>query len=562
MAASGRPNHTQAQDHGFRSQCSLTGLQNRLPLRWPTLFPFPPSPKRRYRSSYRYQGWEELQDPKAWQHLSDFDLLLRLVDFSPLRPVLAQRLGWTSAKGWPPFDPVSIFLLLGWQLTQRWNRSQLLTNLQDPRYADYAQRFGFQKGVFPTEGGLRHWLTALGQHAENGDTVSVGEEEQIEVAVQYLNQLLAQTVSLILQAGLITPAAWDQALICPDGMLHDAASRLRCTAVTETCYQPTSAEAPRPCPAKEKDRRGCDCDTASCQTLCRHAPPRDPDARFVWYSGSNRQPHNPNEPIRSPRAARPRGKGRYGYASLPLLLTEPSRRFHFILLDDFFPANQRPENAFAAQLCQLATFYPTLHVNAVAGDAAFGFEIVLHTVYQRLQARRVIDLRAEKTDRDKSAWPVRGYDDRGRPVCPFGYALSSNGFDYQRRRHKWACFHACYKRITPRVELPDVTYPPTECAYTQHPSGQLLNVGERFRDGSSRLVRDLPVGSASWKTLYHQARNASECRNAVFQRWGLKRLPVYGLLRSKALAFLADVWDNLTTLVRLIREATAATGVI
>jgi hypothetical protein len=501
-----------------------------------------------------------LQDPQAWQHLSDFDLLLRLVDFSPLRPVLAQRLGWTSAKGWPPFDPVSIFLLVGWQLIEGWNRSQLLTNLQDPRYADYAERFGFQHGVFPTEGGLRHWLTALGQHAENGDTVSLREEEQIEVAVQYLNQLLAQTVVLIHEAGLITPAAWGQALICPDGMLHDAASRSRCSAVSETCYQPTSAQAPRPCPAKEKDQQGCDCDTASCQQLCRHATPRDPDARFIWYTGSNRRPNHPNAFTDPQRTSRPRGKGRYGYATLPLLLAEPSRRFHLILMDDFCPANQRLENAFAAQLHQLAAFYPTLHVDAVAGDAAFGYEIVLHTVYNHLQARRVIDLRADQSDQNPSLWPLRGYDDRGRPICPFGFALSANGFDYQRRRHKWACLHACLKGIPPRVVVPDVAYPPKECPHTSRPSGQLLNVGERFRDGSSRLVRDLPVGSSDWKSLYHQARNASECRNAVFQRWGLKRFPVYGFLRAKALAFLADVWINLTTLVRLIREATAATG--
>jgi hypothetical protein len=560
MVASGRPNHTRVQDHDFRSQCSLAGLQDRLPLRWPTLFSFPPSPKRRYRSRYRYLGWKELQDPEAWRHLSDFDLLLRLVDFSPLRPVLAKRLGWTSAKGWPPFDPVSIFLLLGWQLNEGWNRSQLLANLQDPRYADYAARFGFHNGVFPTEGGLRHWLTALGQHAENGDTVSVGEEEQIEVAVQYLNQLLAQTVALLHEAGLVTPAAWDQALICPDGMLHDAASRLRCISVAETCYQPTSAQAPRPCPAKQRDRHGCNCDTPSCQLLCRHATPRDPDARFVWYTGSNRQPNHPNAFTDPRRTSRPRGKGRYGYATLPLLLAEPSRRFHLVLLDDFCPANQRLENAFAAQLRQLDTFYPTLHVDAVAGDAAFGYEIVLHTVYDHLQARRVIDLRADESDRNLSLWPLRGYDDRGRPICPFGYALSANGFDYQRRRHKWACFHACQKGVPPRVVVPDVPYPPTVCPHMKRPSGQLLNVGERFPDGSIRLVRDLPVGSSAWKSLYHQARNASESRNAVFQRWSLKRFPVYGSMRAKALAFLADVWINLTTLVRLIREATAATG--
>lgn len=50
-------------------------------------------------------------------------------------------------------------------------------------------------------------------------------------------------------------------------------------------------------------------------------------------------------------------------------------------------------------------------------------------------------------------------------------------------------------------------------------------------------------------------------RNATFEHWGLKRLPVYGQPRGKAFVFLADVWSNLTTMARLFREATAATGV-
>jgi hypothetical protein len=68
--------------------------------------------------------------------LSPFDLTLRLIDFSGLRPVLAQRLGWTSARGQVPFDPVSMFLLLGWQIDQRWTRAKTLENLADRRYAD------------------------------------------------------------------------------------------------------------------------------------------------------------------------------------------------------------------------------------------------------------------------------------------------------------------------------------------------------------------------------------------------------------------------------------------
>jgi hypothetical protein len=131
-----------AQDKRFVQHCSLSGLQARLPLCWPTPSDVPPSPKRAYRSHYVYLGWQDLQDLPEWAELSDFDLVLRLIDFSGLRPVLALRLGWTSARGWTPFDPVSLFLLHGWQITNGWTRAETLRNLVKKRYADYAERFG------------------------------------------------------------------------------------------------------------------------------------------------------------------------------------------------------------------------------------------------------------------------------------------------------------------------------------------------------------------------------------------------------------------------------------
>jgi len=554
-----RPSEARAQDSDFVAQCSLEGLRHRLPLPWPISDDVPPSPKLSYRSHYVYRGWHDFEDPAAWEHLSDFDLLLRLIDFSPLRDVLAERLGWTSARGQIPFDPVSIFLLIGWRIVNGWCRSTLLENLHHPRYADYARLFGFADGVFPTEGGLRYWLTALGRHAQNGDTVTVpvDEDRLVEIGVQCLNDLIAQSVALLLDAGFITPEAWQEALICPDGMIHDAASRLNCGCVTDTCYQPTSLANPRPCPAQEKGLRGCDCDTVDCASICRRATPRDPQARFIRYRGSNQTDSEDKDDDVI------KGEPRYGYASLPLLLTDPTRRFHIILADHFSPANARLEVPFAAQILQLPALYPTLHVKDVVGDAAFGYASVLRIVRQHLHARRVIDLRAHKTDRDKALWPLRGYDDQGRPVCPFGYPFTSNGFDTVKRRHKWFCGRACQNGHQPVIAIEDLPKHPSECPYlhTDTDHGQIINVGFSFHsDGSCRLVRDVAVGSPTWKRLYHRARNASESRNATFQRWGLKRLPIYGEPRAKAFIFLADVWANLSTLARLVREATAATG--
>ena len=541
-----RPESTRALDEDFVQQCSLAALRERLPLRWPAPPETPPSPKLSYRSCYQYLGWEELENLDRWKEWDDFDLLLRLLDFSPLRDVLAEQLGWSNTKGQVPFDPVSLCLLTFWQIINGWNRAETLRNLSKDRYADYAQLLGFQKGVFPTEGGLRYFLTTLGNNSTaQGAVIPVQQgEKTLAVALQQLNQLLAQGVQLIRDSGVLRPEAWQQALLCPDGQIHNAASRLRCQNVTASCYLP----APRPCPTQEKGLRGCDCDSPRCAIACKRATPWDPQARFVWYTGDNQDDEKD-------------GEGFYGYRSFPLQLVDLQRRFSITLFDDLRPANQREEVPATALLLQLEKHYPNLHVDAVAGDAGYGFEVFLHTIYDHLGARRVVNFRHHETDQNQENWPLRGYDDRGRPICPYGFSLTFFGFDYQRQRSKWVCEKSCLKpNAQPKVQLPDVTYPPPDCPYlsAEHTHGRIVNLGECFPDGSSRLARDLPVGGPSWKKLYHRARNAVEGRNATFEAWGFKRLSVYGLPRVTAIVFLADLLNNLTTMARLIRQATCA----
>jgi hypothetical protein len=281
----------------------------------------------------------------------------------------------------------------------------------------------------------------------------------------------------------------------------------------------------------------------------------------VWYEGSN-QPSTNNPNASTCPSAQHKGTGelRYGYRSLPIQFAEPARRFSFVLLDDLLAANAREENPATALLLQLNTFYPDLGLDVVAGDAGFGYYSFLHAIYQR-GAKRVVDLRAHPTDKDKAQWTTRGYDDKGRPICAYGYRFSSNGFDADRQCHKWLCGQACLHQAVPAVHLENVSYPPQDCPYqceTYH-HGKSLSIKETFADHSIRLVRDIPVGTPTWKRFYHRARNASEDRNSDLQCWGLKRLRVYGKLRARATIALADVWLNLTTLARLVREATVAT---
>jgi hypothetical protein len=554
---------TRAQEKAFVQQCSFAGLRPQLPLRWPVPPGLPDSPKKRYRSSYRYLGWDDLDDPANWEHQSTFDLALRLVDFRPLRPLLAWLLGWTSARGKVPFDPLSFFLLVSWQIVHGWSRAKALRNIQKPRYADYAAAFGFLDGDFPTEGGVRYFLTTIGHHSAAHDhtlTVHVDDERAVEIAIQYLNHIIAGAARLLCEAHLFSPQAWQQAQVCPDGMIHDAASSMRCTSVQDSCYQPILELTSRSCPAQEKGKRGCNCDTVRCVQACCHAPIRDPQARCLYYTRTNQPTYSgPNTSAETSTAHQAKGELRYGYKSLVLQLADPVRRFSVVLADDFLSANEREENPAAALLLQLSLFYPDLVVDAVAGDAGLGYYAFLNACH-RLGAKRIVDLRADPSDRDKARWTVRGYDDKGRPVCPLGYAFTANGFDADRQRHKWFCGQACLKGIQPVVQLDELSYPPEECPYQKqhHPYGKILNVGKTFQDGSIRLVRDVPVGTPSWKRLYHRARNASEDRNSDLESWNLKRLPVYGTARGRALVALADVWLNLTTLARLMREATFA----
>ena len=121
-----------------------------------------------------------------------------MIDFSGLRPLLAHLLGWKSGRGWEPFDPVSFFLLVAWQVANRWKRSETLRNLADPRYADYARWFGFRPGVYPSEGGVRYFLTTLGRNSDDStETITVEQgQEIIEILVQKLNLLLSAAVGV------------------------------------------------------------------------------------------------------------------------------------------------------------------------------------------------------------------------------------------------------------------------------------------------------------------------------------------------------------------------------
>lgn len=122
---------------------------------------------------------------------------------------------------------------------------------------------------------------------------------------------------------VLSPKAWEKALLCPDGQIHDAASNVRCISVSESCYQPCTPKNPRHCLAKDKERRGCDWYDLACAQICPQATPRDREARYIYYTGSNQPADSPNHPTRTDAAEHQSGAARYARAALPFRLVDP-----------------------------------------------------------------------------------------------------------------------------------------------------------------------------------------------------------------------------------------------
>lgn len=99
--------------------------------------------------------------------------------------------------------------------------------------------------------------------------------------------------------------------------------------------------------------------------MCVQTTPRDPEARYIWYSGSNQSPNSPNHSTQPDATEHEHGEARYGYRSLPLRLADPLRRFSVTRLDDVRPANGHEDVPSAALLLQLKACYPDLHVEGM-----------------------------------------------------------------------------------------------------------------------------------------------------------------------------------------------------
>jgi hypothetical protein len=519
-----------------------------LPLQLPTPGDPPPWNGRLCRSFYRWLPPDDLHSSADLIGLDEFDLSLRLFDFTPWRPYFAQR--FKSQFGPPPFDPVSLGLGIFLAVHQGWDWQRLHQELCSPdRGQGYCRRLGFDSSDVPEASTFRMALNRT--HADWFASC------QTSLAQGLMAYALIPTQSTF--PG--DPPARGISL-STDCQLIGSRSHQKCRFQNPACSLPGST---RPCPAREAGKEGCACDTEACRKHCRFATPRDPDAAYVYYSGSNRPGPNPHTPkagsLQAQQPLQPKGKHHYGYKSKSFNIVDDRLFMLWPLTGPCTPANVNDHLLTVPGLEELCRRFRNLPIGELLGDAGEGYEEVLRYVYQDLKALRTIRLLPMPGDDLPLTCLKRGYDHLGNPLCPLGYRLFCNGHDYLRGATKWVCRQKCTHQPAPDITLPgqSPTTPPRQaCQFVDpaHPLGYSLTTDLSLPDGCVRLARDLQVGSDTWN-LRIGRQSYSESRNATQARRGVKRSPWFGLHNTAKAMLISDTLSLAFNLARLICEASA-----
>lgn len=503
---------------------------------------------RRCRSYYVWLPPEDVLTMDDLKGLDDFDLVLRLFDFSPWRPILAQR--FRSHMGPPPFDPLSIGLACILACWRGWTWPTLVTELHSvERGRGYCRRLGLKPHDLPAESTFREALA------------NTEEEWLVQCADSLARSFMAY--GLIPTASTFPGDPPERGVsMATDSQLVASRSRMRCRHQNDRCFLPLSE---RTCAAKEAGKEGCECDTSACFDHCRRVAARDPEAAYVYYSGSN-QPYLSAQASSEDKDKKSKGRGKhhFGYKAKTFNVVDDRLSTFWPLSGPFVPANRNDHLQTVPGLKDLIRRFPNLVIDEVLGDAGEGqCDDVLRFIHDDLKALRTIKICHHASDRDPLACLRRGYDEKGTPLCPHGYRLSFQGHDYQAHRSKWVCRQRCRQRIQPGVAREETAEAPAQdtsvsCPFRDQDSlGYLVIVNVALPDGNVRLARDLKVDSPSW-TLRVGRLSYAESRNANQTRRQLKRSPWFGKSNSAKAQVIGDVLSLTLNVARFVREATTA----
>lgn len=516
-------------------------LRQHLPLKLPTPG-HPPDWKGRWCRSY-YQ-WLAPTPGETLLGLDDFDLMLRLFDFSAWRPYFAQRLH--SQYGPPPFDPLSLGLGLFLAYHQTWTWARLARELRSPtRGPDYCTRLGFEPSDLPVASTFR---MAFGE--TKGDWFTACQTSLAQGLMDY--QLIPT------HSAFPGDPAGHGVSVSTDCQLISSRSHMTCRHQVPTCSEPGLN---RPCPAREAGKDGCACNQPECREHCRFAAWRDPQAAYVYYSGSNQpRKNNPNAARDEKGQSKPRAKHHFGYKSKAFNIVDDRLALIWSLTGPCTPANRNDHLLTIPGIHDLLKRFPNLNIGELLGDAGEGHPEILEFVYHELHALRTICPFHARDDDDPHTCLKRGFDENGILLCPNGYRLSSNGHNYQRQSTKWVCRQKCIHQPEPDIPGAPTNLSRSTCPFAapEHPLGYSISTGLTLPDGTTRLARDTQVGSETWK-LRIGRQSYSESRNATQARRQLKRSRAFGLDNTAKSMTISDTLSIAFNLTRLVFEASRQT---
>ena len=146
----------------------------------------------------------------------------------------------------------------------------------------------------------------------------------------------------------------------------------------------------------------------ACQDHCRLATPRDPEAAYVYYSGSNQtdvalapaQPSQAAQDASRPGAAHQPGRGKhyFGYKSKAFNVLDDRLFTYWPLPGPYAAANRNDHLQTIPGFENLRCRFPKLTIGEVTADAGEGYDDILTYVHDDLRALRLIDQRAAKDD--------------------------------------------------------------------------------------------------------------------------------------------------------------------
>jgi hypothetical protein len=514
-----------------------------LPFQLPTPGNPPPWQERSCRSCYQWLAPDHLHSSADLIGMDPFDLCLNILDFSAWRPYFGAR--FKSHFGPPPFDPLSLGLAIFLARYRKWDWPTLQAELRQPeRGQGYRRTLGFHENDLPSASTFR---MACQNTPENWFTTC--QDSLLQAFLAY---------GIVPSHSTFPDDPPDRGVsISTDSQLVASRSHMRCSHQTPACSEPAPA---RPCPARLAGKEGCACDTPACYQHCRFATFRDPQAAYVFYSGSNQPGHNPNASRDPKQLAPPHGKHHFGYKSKAFNIVDDRLFTDWPITGPFAFADRNDHLQTIPGFEDLHRRHPNLSIGEVLADAGEGHELVLSYVHTDLHALRTIRLRHAEGDDLPLTCLQRGYDPNGIPLCPLGYRLSCNGHDYHHQTTKWVCRQKCLHQSEPDLQLsPETQASRSACPFVDpaHPLGTSITTGLSLPDGSIRLARDMPVGSELWK-LRIGRQSYSESRNASQARYQLKRSPWFGFTNSSKATTIGDTLLLLLNLARFILEASAA----